>query len=97
MRRLDDLCPHKLLLEPELAALAILDTALMASRAALISEHPEAGHFGIHAEVRLPPLVVVAALLVDRTTELRGLLAHYRRALADFRSDPDDRQVEFPF
>ncbi len=93
-----ELCPAEVHLEPELAALHVLDAALMAARVALIAEHPDAGHLGLYHEPEpLPPIVVVAALLVDRTLELRGLLMHYRRTLDDFRAAEHDRQADFPF
>lgn len=71
-------------LDPELATLAILDAALQASRAALIAEHPDARCLDDHQE-QIPPVVILASLVVARAKELRALLAHYRRAVDDFR------------
>lgn len=90
-----ELCPSEVRREPELPTLAVLDAALMAARAALIAEHPDAGC--LHTAGPVPPLLMVAALLVDRTHELRALLTRYRRALDDFRAAEDFRQSEFPF
>lgn len=92
-----ELCPAQVEHEPELAALAVLDSALMAARVALIAELPDAAHLGLHAIGPVSPLLIVATLLVERTHELRSLLARYRRALDDFRAAEDFRQSELPF
>ncbi len=91
-----DLDPDRVRREPELAALTVLDAALMAARTALIAQHPEAGIYGFYRSGPMPPLLVIAALLVDRTAELRCLFKRYRHALDDFHADCD-RQTEFPF
>ncbi len=93
-----ELCPHDVHRKPELAALALLDAALMASRAALIAEHPTAGHRrGLHPPEPSPPLIGIATLLLERTAELRRLLTRYGRALDTSRPNQDDGQAEFPF
>jgi hypothetical protein len=93
-----ELSPHDVHLKPELTALAILDAALMASRAALIAAHPNAGHRrGRHCPAPSPPLIGIATLLLERTAELRRLLTRYGRALDNSRPDHDDGQTEFPF
>jgi hypothetical protein len=89
--------PNVLLHTPQLAALEILDAALMAARAALIAEHPDAGPRGLHAAQPARPLVLIAARVVERTTELRHLLTCYRRASVDaVPPDHDRRQAELP-
>lgn len=79
-------------LDPELATIAVLDAALQACRASLIAEHPDASSLST-TEAR-PLVVVMAALVVARTTELRLLLDHYQLACEEFRQrhcprDPD--------
>ncbi len=81
-------------LDPELASLAVLDAALEASRTALLAEHPDAGSFQ-NATDPLPPLVVLAGLLVMRADELLWLLGHYRRAVEEFRARQS--QLDIPF
>lgn len=95
--RAGELGPNDVLRKPQLAALAILDAALMAARAALIAEHPDVGPLGLHAAEPSRPLVIIAALLVERTAELRHLLSRYRRAIDAFHADQDRRQAELPF
>jgi hypothetical protein len=92
-----ELDPNRISLEPERAALAILDAALMATRAALVAQHPEAAEDGfVYGAPPMPPILLIALLVVDRTNELRGLLARYRFALDECRADCA-RQTEFPF
>ena len=95
--RAAELGPTALLLTPHLAALALLDAALMAARAALIGEHPDAGPRGLHAAQPAPPRVLIAARVVGRTTELRRLLTRYRRAIDAVHAVHDRRQAELPF
>ena len=103
MRRWD-LRPPKLHLQSDLAALSVLDAALDAARAALVAEHPDARRLGRPTDEPLPPLIVVAALLVERTVELQRLLDRYRRVLDDFQLTNGlrlkygaARQQSFPF
>jgi len=95
--RAAELRPHEVLRTPQLAALAILDAALMAARAALIAEHPDVGPRGLHAAEPSRPLGISAARLVERIAELRHLLTRYRRALDAGHADHDRRQAELPF
>jgi hypothetical protein len=89
--------PNDLLRTPQLAALAILDAALMVARAALIAEHPDVGPRGRHAAEPARPLGIITALVIARTAELRPLLTRYRQALDAYHGDHDRRQVELPF
>lgn len=91
-----ELDPSRVRREPELAALSVLDAALMAARSALAAKHPDADTYGFYLSGPMPPLLLIAVLLVDRTAELRCLLTRYRHALDDFRA-ACDRQTEFPF
>jgi hypothetical protein len=72
-----DLDPSRVRREPELAALSVPDAALMAARTALTAQHPEADTYGLYSSGPMPPLLLIAALLVDRTAELRCLLTRY--------------------
>lgn len=92
-----ELGPNDLLHTPQLAALAILDAALMAARAALIAAHPDAGPRGRHAAEPARPLGLITALVIERTAELHSLLTRYRRALDACRAAHDRRQAELPF
>lgn len=92
--------PTALLLTPHLAALARLEAALLAARASLIAEHPDAGsRGGLPAASSARPLVRIAARVIERITELRPWLTRYRRALDTVHPDPDHdrRQAELPF
>src|SRR2546426_9741419 len=91
------LCPAQVECEPELAALAVLDTGLMAARVALIAEHPDAGPFGFHAPGPVSPLLIVATLLIERTHELRALVTRYRHVLVEIRTAEACRQEDLPF
>lgn len=91
-----DLDPTRVRCEPELTALAVLDAALMAARAALIAEHPHAGTCGFYRPGPMPLPQIIAVLLVDRAVELRCLLVRYQDARDDFHTECV-RQTEFPF
>jgi hypothetical protein len=92
-----ELGPHHLLLAPQLGPLAILDVALAASGAALLAEHPRARQFSAASLEPQPPIVTIAALLLERSAELRQLLARYRRrALHELRAQQDS-QAPLPF
>jgi hypothetical protein len=89
--------PHHLLLAPQLGPLAILDVALAASGAALLAEHPRARQLSASSLEPPPPIVTIAALLLERSAELRQLLARYRRrALHELRVQQDS-QAQLPF
>lgn len=99
-----DLRPLQLNLQSELAALSVLDAALVAARAALVAEHPDARRLGMRTDEPLPSLLVVAQLLVHRTVELQHLLDRYRRVLEDFQltnglrpRHGTGRQIDLPF
>ena len=95
------LCPNAVRLQPELAALAILDAALLASHAALLAEHPAAGPRTLHSAEPAPSLTPIAALLIQRSAELRRLLSRYQRVIDDchqpHQDERDERQGMFPF
>ena len=96
------LCPTAVRLQPELAALAILDAALLASHAALLAEHPvAAGPLALPSAEPAPALIPIAALLIKRSAELRRLLARYQRVIDDchqpHQDERDERQGMFPF
>jgi len=89
--------PDELLHAPQLGSLVILDVALATCARALIAEHPRARHLSASALEPQPPIVAIAALLVERTAELRLLLARYRRrALHELRA-VHERQPELDF
>jgi len=101
--RAPEIRPHDLLRAPQLGPLAILDVALTASRAALMAEHPRARLLSACSLGPQPPIVALAALLLERTAELRLLLARYRRrARHELRAEQDlpaqpKRQAELYF
>ena len=95
--RATELGPNDLLRAPQLAALAILDVALMAARAALIAEHPDVGVRDLPAAEPARPLLISTALVIERAAELRRLLTRYRRAIDAVHADHDRRQAELPF
>lgn len=66
---------------PELAMLALLETALIVCTAALLAEHPTLGH-----ELRTdpePPSLREARRLIAAAHRLRGSVARYRDAVID--------------
>ena len=66
--------------DPELASLAVLDAALVASRNSLQAHLPELGDPSPWHEVGLPePETLLAVFILERVSELRELLGHYRR------------------
>ena len=96
------LCPNAVHLQPELAALAVLDAALLASHAALLAEHPvAAGPPALPSAAPAPALLPIAALLIQRSAELRRLLSRYQRVIDDchqpHHDERDERQGMFPF
>lgn len=84
--------------DPELAALAVLDAALVASRNSLQAHLPELGDPSPCREVGLPePETLLAAFILERVSELRDLLSHYRQfsdarrnAIRPWSRDQDD-------
>lgn len=73
---------HRLLVAaPELATLALLETALTVCSAALLAEHPTLGHdLRPHPE---PPSLREARRLIAAAHRLRGAAARYRSAVID--------------
>lgn len=66
--------------DPELASLAILDTALLTTRNSLHAHLPELGDSAPwHGEGLPEQTVLLAAMLVQRISELRDLVDLYRR------------------
>ncbi|HET9622730.1 MAG TPA: hypothetical protein VFP84_15260 [Kofleriaceae bacterium] len=66
---------------PELAALAILETALTVCTAALLAEHPTLGH-DLHPDPE-PPSLREARRLIAAARRLLGTVARYRDAVVD--------------
>lgn len=85
--------PHSLLTvadlirSPELAALALLDEALAVSRITLLAQHPELDG-ELHHDEELATATALAETLVARASDLRRLLATYRRAVEEHRRTP---------
>ena len=76
------LLDHRLLVAaPELATLALLETALTVCSAALLAEHPTLGHdLRPHPE---PPSLREARRLIAAAHRFRGTIARYRSAVTD--------------
>jgi hypothetical protein len=80
---------------PQLAALAILDAALLTAEEALLAHHPARDDFDgdLHGPSP-PPDHLLAAILVARLDELHHLLGRYNVAVrTSLRAANDD----FPF
>ena len=80
---------------PELAALAILDAALVTAQEALLAYHPAREDFDGDLHVPSPPPEhLLVAILVARVDELHHLLGRYHAAVrASLLAAHDD----FPF
>jgi hypothetical protein len=73
---------HRLLAAaPELASLALLQTALSVSTAALLAEHPTLGH-DLRPDPE-PPSLREARRLIAAAHRLLGTVARYRDAVLD--------------
>jgi hypothetical protein len=74
--------PAQLRAAPELAALALLDAALVTAEEALLAHHPGLGDLDgvLHGE-RAPPEASLVPILVARFDELHHLLARYHLAV----------------
>ncbi len=78
--------PVTILAAPELATLAILETALAVARTALRNEYPDCPDLGEDDDLfylgRAPPgSLLRASLIVHRIDDLRGLIEAYRACL----------------
>jgi hypothetical protein len=78
---------------PELAALVILDAALVTAEETLLAHHPAADLDG-DLPGDAPPDGVLAAVLVARFDELHHLLGRYHLAVKSTRLAAND---DFPF
>lgn len=87
--------PALLRAAPQLAALAILDAALLTAEEALLAHYPSLGELDatLHAE-RAPPDGCLVPVLVARFDELHHLLDRYHAAVQAALHAPDDG---FPF
>jgi hypothetical protein len=73
---------HRLLAAaPELATLALLETALTVCAAALLAEHPTLDH-ELHPDPE-PPSLREARRLIAAAHRFRGTVARYRSAVID--------------
>jgi hypothetical protein len=74
--------PAQLRAAPELAALALLDAALVTAEEALLAHHPGLGDLDdkLHGE-RAPPDGSLVPILVARFDELHHLLGRYHLAV----------------
>ena len=74
--------PHRVIsrlaLDPELAALSVLDEALKQAACALLAEHQDIGRGGEPE----PPATAAAHAIIDSAWKLRELLRRYRATLA---------------
>jgi hypothetical protein len=82
--------PALLRAAPQLAALAILDAALLTAEEALLAHYLDAT---LHGE-RAPPDGCLVPVLVARFDELHHLLGRYHAAVQTALVAPDD---DFPF
>jgi hypothetical protein len=80
---------------PHLAALSILDAALIAAEEVLLANHPELGDLDavLNGE-RAPPQGSLIPILIAHFDELRHLLRRYHLAVHADLLAPDD---DFPF
>lgn len=87
--------PALLRAAPQLAALAILDAALLTAEEALLAHYPRLGEIDaiLHGE-RAPPDGCLVPVLVARFDELHHLLGRYHAAVHTALAAPDD---DFPF
>jgi len=80
---------------PELAALALLDAALVTAEEALLAFHPAVDDLVGTFQGQTPPLrCAIAAILVARFEELHELVGWYRLSNTPPRYPADD---DFPF
>jgi len=86
--------PAQLRAAPQLAALAILDAALVTAEEVLLAHHPALGDLdgALHGD-RAPPDGSLVPILVARFDELHHLLGRYHAAVRAALAAADD----FPF
>jgi hypothetical protein len=83
--------PVELRAAPELAALAILDAALITAEEVLLAHHPDIGDLdGILYGERAPPDDSLVPILVAHFDELHYLLGRYHGAVRAARLTPND-------
>ena len=88
------LVDHRLLTAaPELATLALLETALTICTAALVAEHPTLGH-DLYPPLE-PPSLREARRLIAVARRFRGTIARYRSAVIDSLTPPCDQNDPF--
>ena len=75
--------PELLRSAPECAALALLDYALALADTALRLEHPTLGADFLATRPRPARALLLAELLLQRSFDLRYLIAHYTAAVDD--------------
>lgn len=87
--------PAQLRAAPELAALAILDAALITAEEALLAHRPDIGDLDgiLHGE-RAPPDSSLVPILIAHFDELHYLLGRYHVAVRAALLAPND---DFPF
>jgi hypothetical protein len=87
--------PAQLRAAPQLAALAILDAALVTAEEALLAHHPDLGDLdGVLHGGRAPPDGALVPILVAHFDELHHLLGRYHVAIRAALLAQDDG---FPF
>lgn len=89
---------HRLLSHfPEATALTVLDAALAATELALGEEHPAVEHVLCDPLSEPPPTLLLAHLVLSRTSELRHLLRLYSAAVRRAIGPLDDDDEDAPF
>jgi hypothetical protein len=85
--------PGLLRAAPQLAALAILDAALVTAEEALLAHHPVGDLDGVLHGDRAPPNGDLVPILIARFDELHHLLGRYHAAIRAALVSPSD---DFP-
>lgn len=91
----DTLEPRLLASAPELAALALLDDALVIAAAALFAEHPTLGH-ELRPDAEPPSLRQARRILVE-SERLARAIARYRAAVLAAIAPPPADHEPLPF
>lgn len=81
--------------EPQLAALAVLETAANVAILALVAEYPELAL--LEVDPHDPIELRAAANLIERARDLDTAIARYRRDLAERKECERDEDVLLPF